>query len=149
MDQNSDEDHQSDINNGVEPGETVNSETETEELPTKRRKFSDLTSAQRRYCLIECAKLALHYATYRENIRKSFKTTGIYPLSVEQALKREGVREAPDMDIYRENIAISKKRKRESINGIHLNRQSSIDRLKRIEQEAADKSQPKAKRAKR
>jgi hypothetical protein len=78
----------------------------------KRRTFSNLTSAQRRYCLIECAKMALHTALYREHIRKSFKTTGIYPLNLQQALKREGVREVPDMDIYRENLSTSNKRKK-------------------------------------
>ena len=47
--------------------------------------------------------------------------TGIYPLTLERALKREGVREAPDIDVFRDNIATSQKRKRESINGMHLN----------------------------
>jgi hypothetical protein len=123
--------------------------SDDQERIAKRRHFGDLTAAHRRFCLVEVAKMALYCAMYRDRIQNSFKMTGIYPLNLERALKREGVRESPDFDIFDQNISISKKRKRQSINRLHLNSHDSIEMLRRAEEAAAEKALSKAKRIKK
>ena len=59
---------------------------------------------------------------------------------MERALQREGVREAPDMEVLEENISKSKKRGRTSISGIVLSRADSIEMIREAESVTTEKS---------
>jgi hypothetical protein len=103
-----------------------------------------LTVTERRWLLVEVAKQALHYACYREQIKNSFRVTGIYPPSLETALKREGVRILPTHEQFRTNIAANKKRKRLSINGCILTSEESLKMLTEEENRKSAANQAKA-----
>lgn len=81
-----------DFNDDV--GESTDLES-AEERP-KRSKLAmgldSLSAPEKRYCLIRTAMHALELSLATNNVEQSFRTTGIYPLSVERALSRKGVR---------------------------------------------------------
>jgi hypothetical protein len=104
-----------------------------------------LSSTLRRYILVETAKHALHIAYYRDTIRKSFAVTGLgSPPSLENALKRDGIRVGPDMLRAESNIANTKKRKRVSINGTILTSEESLSMLKKEEERLKAAAEQKA-----
>jgi len=94
-----------------------------------QQEVSTLSVPERRYCLIECAKLSLHIALYRDTVRSSFKTAGIYPWSLETALKQKSIRTVPDLEGYIENLAVNRGRTRTSISGSLLTSEKAIQML--------------------
>lgn len=148
VDSDEDTDDEDAISMGAVAGDMISEDenvVDTEDASTgaaapRKSQFGDLNSAQKRYCLVETAKMALHTAMHRATIRKSFEITGIFPLNLERALGREGVREGPSMELFARNIAISKKRKRVSINGRHLNSEESVAMLQSIKDAKAANS---------
>lgn len=136
----SDQEIDNSIIESMEIDEDRNAELE-EQVATTLTQMSDssvsiLTAAEKRYVLIEVAKMSLYVALYREHVRQSFKMTGIFPPSLEMALSRNGIRLTPDLANCRANFALNKKRKRVSINGIHLNGEKGLALLQESEEKA-------------
>jgi hypothetical protein len=129
----------------------MNADTEQADQSTLEnfnKTLSSLSSTQRRHCLVETAKASLHAAMYPGTTTKSFKVTGIFPLDVDRALKREGVRDAPDMEVLEEIRSKSKKRGRISISGIVLSRADSIEMIRESQKKKQEKSKPRRKKKK-
>lgn len=137
------------MTNGAEDADSeVGLTDEVEIAVPARSQGKDLTQAQRRDLLVECAKMALYVALYRDTVRKSFEVTGICPPSLDTALQRKGITNLPEMSQLDVNLTQSKKRSRRSISGIHLNHTDSIQMLKDEDKEAKNKSKPARKRRK-
>lgn len=105
-----------------------------------------LNLVQRRFILIHTAKYCLHMALYESVIRESFRTTGVYPLSLETCLKRSGVRHTGSLDDLEVGLRNSKKRKRVSINGIILTSEEALAMLKTEKEKKSETQAPPAKR---
>lgn len=54
------------------------------------------SQAERREILVEAAKKALYWSLYCNNVTKSFRRSGVYPLNRERALQHPGVRMITD-----------------------------------------------------
>jgi glycogen synthase len=83
--------------------------------------------------------MALQISLIRPTVRYSFSMTGIYPLSLKTALKRDGVRVVVGLDHYRANINKNKKRKCVTINGMVFSRRDSINMMRKEDEERANK----------
>ena len=80
----------------------------------------------------------------RGHVTSSFERTGIFPLSLERCLERDGVRHISSELRVLEDMANAKKRKRASINGLILTSQDAIQML-----EAENKAKSGTAQAKR
>ena len=120
-----------------------NSDVEDSDNDNGPSTANKLDTRERRFVLVQTAKKALYCALWRNYVINSFKTTGIYPLNLEKCLARKGVRVTTILEDLREQIELSKKRPRQSINGIVLTSECSISMIKKeLEKASAPKPTP-------
>lgn len=90
---------------------------------------NSLSLTERRAILVNTAKYAIYVALWKGHVTSSFERTGIFPLSLERCLERDGVRHISSEVQILEDMANAKKRKRPSINGCLLTGEDAIQML--------------------